>query len=436
MDSADVIVLVHGTFATNAAWTRPDHSFYKTLKAKIDGRIEIFVWSGENSHEARLAAGDQLAKFVRALKLPLQAHAHVIAHSHGGNVALYALRDAEFSDRVASLCFMGTPFLEVRNRNVSKGLRFFASAVGWLALFPGTPFLMMLWSSIIYGPISLAIGDSAAFITSFFALVGFGIYAGRWYVPDHRRRLKIWLYQLLWPTLRSVQIAMNDRFRFGKASCRVLVGRVNLDEARAWLAAIGDIAIAPLLIWEFARKFLPGATLILLVWSVVLAGLTKEVGCCHTSRDAVAWIFLLMVFFCILAVLIPAANIVISTLIRGNKFTFGWEGWLTHLVLDLSPMALPKWSQPEIYELTFRPVHYSSYRHCAFYDDDWFVERLVMWLRGCSHVGIRVAANAEQTGASIPWNKVVLGAWLLLVGWLVLASVFPLQILAWPLAPH
>jgi pimeloyl-ACP methyl ester carboxylesterase len=186
---SDVIVLVHGTFAADAAWTKPDHKFYKALQAKPNrAKIKTFVWSGENSHEARLVAADQLAQFVCALNLPLYARAHLIAHSHGGNVVLYALKEPAFRSRVGSLSFMGTPFLEVRERDISSGLRFFASAMGWLAIFPGLFFLMMLWGKVVYSLISWVAGDLFAFLISGLALFGISAYVGRWYVLDHRTR--------------------------------------------------------------------------------------------------------------------------------------------------------------------------------------------------------------------------------------------------------
>ena len=57
-----------------------------------EGRVVDFSWSGENSHEARLAAGDRLAHLMREIshKDP-DAHIHLIGHSHGGNVVLRAV---------------------------------------------------------------------------------------------------------------------------------------------------------------------------------------------------------------------------------------------------------------------------------------------------------------------------------------------------------
>jgi hypothetical protein len=209
---------------------------------------------------------------------------------------------------------------------------------------------------------------------------------------------------------------------------------VKRDEAKAWLTAVGSLANTPLLVWEFARKFLPLATIILIIWSITLAGLTRETGCCRSSYDAVIWIVVFFVLVSSVTMLIPIASIGVSTFFRGNKFAFGWEGWLTHLVLDLSPAASPpKGIHSEVYELDFWPATYSSLRHCAFYDDEWFVERLLSWLRGCKPPEVRVTPRSQETTASVPWkNPVAVALWFLII-LLILASVFPLTVVTWTL---
>jgi carboxylesterase len=50
--------------------------------------IREFRWSGENTHQARLDAGAQLARAIE--KEDRTRRVHIIGHSHGGNVALVA----------------------------------------------------------------------------------------------------------------------------------------------------------------------------------------------------------------------------------------------------------------------------------------------------------------------------------------------------------
>jgi hypothetical protein len=106
--SKETIILVHGTFASPSQtgplkWYQPGHDFCTQLDNKLaelgcparcwahcppEG---VFWWSGENSWIARSKAADDLANYL-AKYLALGWKCHIVAHSHGGNVVLEALR--------------------------------------------------------------------------------------------------------------------------------------------------------------------------------------------------------------------------------------------------------------------------------------------------------------------------------------------------------
>ncbi len=141
-----VVTLVHGTFARHASWTKETSQLSRALK-RSGVEVEVFPWSGKNSHHGRRLAGHELSVHLRE-----QAHRRagylqvVIAHSHGGNVALYAVKELGLggigeSIRVITLA---TPFLHIRKRRlnpvmvaswVNVGL---ASRLGCLILVPLT----------------------------------------------------------------------------------------------------------------------------------------------------------------------------------------------------------------------------------------------------------------------------------------------------------
>jgi hypothetical protein len=106
------IILVHGTFAqrkdAQPVWYFDDgakDNFCKKLSCLLVGtelegavwrkcRVADwpFVWSGMNTHEARLKAAKDLYSLIKEIVVADQnARLHFVAHSHGGNVLLAAL---------------------------------------------------------------------------------------------------------------------------------------------------------------------------------------------------------------------------------------------------------------------------------------------------------------------------------------------------------
>ena len=67
-----VFVLIHGTFASGAAWTLSESSFCQSLLQSMGSRIAItrFTWSGRNSIRARAIAADNLrGRLVESLNM-------------------------------------------------------------------------------------------------------------------------------------------------------------------------------------------------------------------------------------------------------------------------------------------------------------------------------------------------------------------------------
>jgi hypothetical protein len=116
-----VVTLVHGTWAMTSEWTRPRLKFVKALERALakrgatDVQFDRFLWSGGNTFAARKRAQDKLACHIRgiAAKHPDVPH-YIVSHSHGGNVALAALRDLMEHGGdvpVQGVACLGTPFL-------------------------------------------------------------------------------------------------------------------------------------------------------------------------------------------------------------------------------------------------------------------------------------------------------------------------------------
>ena len=141
-----VVTLVHGTFGrlprADAAWTREGSILRRVLGAELGGDAVFcaFRWSGMNWPSARYRAARRLREHFRETveRHPGRRH-YVIAHSHGGNVALYAVRDAERAgehDAVPhGVVCLSTPFIAAQPRRLTL-FRFVATyAVLLVSLF-------------------------------------------------------------------------------------------------------------------------------------------------------------------------------------------------------------------------------------------------------------------------------------------------------------
>jgi Protein of unknown function (DUF2974) len=122
------VTLVHGTIPSlgpkrlfrQQRWIQEGSLFCLTMSASVNALFLPFSWSGKNSHKARLAAGQDLAASLRRTFADHPSRRHyVIAHSHGGNVALYALKELSEDERhfISGVVTMGTPFIHSSPRD-------------------------------------------------------------------------------------------------------------------------------------------------------------------------------------------------------------------------------------------------------------------------------------------------------------------------------
>jgi hypothetical protein len=140
------ITLVHGTWPRNVwrdvfltpfygKW--PSRSFPKSLwfadgsefrnrltaalsKRGLSARIYPFLWSGANSVRERDKAAHKLVEHIRAKQSDYPSSTQVvIAHSHGGNVALRALDQLGVTGDEIFIATIATPFVEILRTKLS-----------------------------------------------------------------------------------------------------------------------------------------------------------------------------------------------------------------------------------------------------------------------------------------------------------------------------
>ena len=114
---SSVCILVHGTWAQEEVWYRPGGLFYDAVVRSPYNTFDdiiSFSWSGVLSHDARMQAGYELA-----LEILSYDQVTIIAHSHGGNVAMIASQYLSYwyeqgrisfpSYPIQALYLLGTP---------------------------------------------------------------------------------------------------------------------------------------------------------------------------------------------------------------------------------------------------------------------------------------------------------------------------------------
>jgi hypothetical protein len=215
-----LIILVHGTYASNALWTHPESSVCKRLRHELGENCEFhkFLWDGENRMSSRQRAASELtAKLDEFTQSATNRNLFVLAHSHGGNIALHALAGMVHPKRVKGVVTLGTPFLRTEQRD-STTLKFIAASYAlWICILVSI-FLAILLSSIGVG-------------SDMQSMLMIGIAAVLWivlYIALKRRLIR--------PASEDVHVI--DPLKSVPKELRILSLRHGLDEASTWLTLL------------------------------------------------------------------------------------------------------------------------------------------------------------------------------------------------------
>lgn len=244
-----IAVLVHGTklelFTSKAKpWTDPTGEFSCHLIESVPG-LQIdsgFTWSGKNSHQARLAAGEELALYLKKLHGDKpDAEIVIVAHSHGGNVAEYAVARIPDPDYIAKLVCMNTPFISCRKRSV-----------GPFVLTLGAFLLIGSWASLIFL-------DSAIYSLLWFAAIG-TIAILRKPATSYLEDLQEHYFGILQPLPPPFPV-LSIGYKKGTRG----------DEVDSWLGRLRNLANTPFKSWGLVTKFGPVAIFIPFAVAISLA---------------------------------------------------------------------------------------------------------------------------------------------------------------------
>lgn len=380
----DTIVLIHGTFANNAEWISPESQLATALVGRFPGiRIDTFRWSGDNAHSARIAAGEALARRIDHLSsdLPPGAAIHLVGHSHGGNVALYALDRSHNAGKVKSVACLGTPFLHIEANNIESGLRFWTNVTRLVAaLFLGMFFIASIIS------LHVLEGSTEALVIIFGCMV-----VASSFMDDDGLGTKFAkkLSSRLQTRIVSEGEAFANRISQNVPKQRVFIAFTRGDEARMLLKFGSHAGSLSAQVFSIIQA---------IFWPVVGTSLA-----CHVSlglisehlplrvadpdslaamQDPLGAISLLINTIWIIF-LLPVAILLGNLIFRSNPLIFGWEHPWSAMACRLRPQAVPDWAA-DVKAFLYRTdaTEMGGLRHSTFYEDPSTIGALAAWLSG------------------------------------------------------
>lgn len=288
-----VVTLVHGTFARNAAWTKPQSLLSTTLTSTFNGQIllEAFNWSGWNSPVSRFNAAQNLKK--RLLQLLVehpQAKHFIIAHSHGGNVALEALRDRHVAEGMSGVICLSTPFMYVQPRGMRSVLLWFLGSGIWVASF----FLLALCTGLVTRWIGLEVSEvSENYLSVALCVVTFPL---AYFLPTMWARRAYALLRHMQPTTTPQN--------------RVLLIRSTSDEASLLLIASQFAAFSTNKLISLARTAVVVAFWLFEKTYLLLVGVWKRItfGYDRWANVALMWSSTIYLAVCVTGIIVCATS--------------------------------------------------------------------------------------------------------------------------------
>ena len=393
-----VVVLVHGTkprlfgrdLMAPPTWTRRDSPFRNILAATLS-EVPLFVefdWSGANTHAARLSAATRLAGVLGQLRREHPAaRLLLVAHSHGGNVALYAMRQLAHADRAAphpvdGLVCLGTPFLHATLRDLEKVFRRLSISLYWGAFFSLLAVVPLL------GYLLEQVSLPAAWVAVGIGLLAFIIwkFAGKSLL---RRYFTVQRVEAL--TVNAHRLSAAVDCRPASNGPPILVVKSARDEAKLWLTFLDRSATLlsgeRLLQWT-SRAILAGAGLFDWLeshgaaWaiSVVVVLLLRVLGEGEWSATKVKMlVFAPAIALIVLSLAHSVLFLTIVRTLRGSTLAFGQNLFLSLVASVTVSDHFADANAAGVRVLTMT-LPRTVFHHASFYIDPPTIQALGAWV--------------------------------------------------------
>ncbi len=117
----------------------------------------VFSWTGANSELERRKAAEELGRYIASLEEDQQVKRwHLIAHSHGGNVARRAIRDLRIPLRKQGQCvLLGTPLFSFKDEGKVRNFLLRINVPAAVTLLAATWFVALFIFTALMSNISL-----------------------------------------------------------------------------------------------------------------------------------------------------------------------------------------------------------------------------------------------------------------------------------------
>ncbi len=390
-----IVTLVHGTFARGTAWTQDGSTLRwriaESLRSTADEIVfDTFEWSGRNTHRARIRAGYELADHIRKLREFSPSCRHfIVAHSHGGNVALLAHKHLPPQLHALGIATLGTPFVYARLADGVEGKSLeqlvdeaprhtdnIAGVFGWVVGIPSAIWADGLLEGTRFDEFYWAIGSGA--VVGLLASVLFG------YLFPYLARF----WHLFGGKRAAVKLADAVRFK-AVPNTHVLSFIYPGDEAQRLLDALEVTTALPSRAIRWIRSIASigfGALFLGIIVFALITAIAEEFV--TFDRDAMGdmigeWFAFIVTGTIIVWLVLVSVRYVLSFL-RGHPWGFGWERPSIHAHVDIGiePTAdLPGSKSYHHQEVPFS-VHApkSGMRHVGLYEDERILKAMVYWI--------------------------------------------------------
>ena len=394
-----IVTLVHGTFARGTAWTQDGSNLRAAIAASLnadpqtspaDITFDVFEWSGRNAHRARIKAGYELAEHIRELRKNNPNCRHfIVAHSHGGNIALLAHKHLPPNLHALGIATLGTPFVFARPEShltgkslddllneAPKHTNTLAGAFAWLV---GLPVALTAENWL----------PSLGFTEFYWEMLS-GVVAGL---------IAAQIFKLVFPPIARFGHGFGAKRAAAKLAQAVafpeMPGTHLLsfnypgDEAQRLLDALEASTSLPQRAIRFINAISqPGFGMLLA--GLFVAGMVSAVLQSFIEFDDEALADTVATFFTAVIMTVIALWIVlvivrfVFSLLRGHPWGFGWErpSLHAHVEIGVEPKADVPTAKSHINETVpfFEKAIPRGMRHVGLYEDVRILKALALWI--------------------------------------------------------